>query len=165
MQHIKVIYLFVILTLVCPAALSMGVAWAENNPVQASWTEIVQASSLKEREAVVAAKEKELAVKEQKLAGLRTELDEKLAKLAEIQDKVEQRLTELNTVKGKRFKNLISVYSSMSASKVAPFLNGMEDDTVAEILRAMKTDLVAKIMPKLDPAKAVRVSKRMGLIK
>jgi flagellar motility protein MotE (MotC chaperone) len=40
----------------------------------------------------------------------------------------------------------------------------MADANVAKILRAMKNDLVAKIIPKLEPQKAVRVSRLLGRI-
>jgi len=52
----------------------------------------------------------------------------------------------------------------MSATKVAPLLDKMEDGDVVEILRAMKTDEVAKIIPRLDPDRAVRVSRGLGMM-
>ena len=60
------------------------------------------------------------------------------------------------------FKNLIKVYSTMSATKLSPLLNQMTDENVARILRAMKADQVAKIVPKLESEKAVRVSRLLG---
>jgi len=50
----------------------------------------------------------------------------------------------------------------MSASRLAPLLNDMEDAAVTRILKAMKSDQVAKIIPKLDQDKAVRVSRMLG---
>jgi len=143
---------------VCPAP-------AQNNPVQATRSDMTRAATLKAREEAVAAREKELTRREAELGALQVELDEKLARLATLQEETARQLAELKDIKSKRFKNLINVYSSMSATKVAPLLNSMEDKTVAEILGAMKNDLVAKIVPKLDPEKAVRVSRIMGLIK
>ncbi len=142
-----------------------SMAIAKNNPVRASVKEMERASSVLEREKAVAEKEKMLAGQEEKINTLNAELDKKIDRLGKLQDQVEVQLNELKTIKTKRFKDLIKVYSTMSASKVAPLLNSMEDGTVAEILRAMKTDAVAKIMPKLDPEKAVRVSRSMGLLK
>jgi flagellar motility protein MotE (MotC chaperone) len=139
-------------------------AGAKSKPVQATSKEVAQASTVLAREQAVAAKEEALAKKEQELALLQTELDGKLARYAKLQKEVAGQLNELKGIQGKRFKNLIAVYSAMSPTKVAPLLNSMEDNTVAEVLQAMKTDLVAKIVPKLDPDKGVRVSKRLGLI-
>jgi len=139
-------------------------AGAKNKPPQVTAKEVAQATTVQAREQSVAAQEQALARKEQELTALQTELDTKLARFAKLQKEVASQHDELKGIHGKRFKNLIAVYSAMSPSKVAPLLNSMEDTTVAEVLQAMKTDLVAKIMPKLEPEKAVRVSKLIGLL-
>jgi len=105
-----------------------------------------------------------LAEKEKELAMIQKDIDEKLARIEELQKNVEARLDELNAVPDKEFRNLIKVYSSMRASKVAPLLDKMSVDEAVKILRAMKTDAVAKIIPKLEPNKAVAVSKKLGMI-
>ncbi|MGV1099433.1 MotE family protein [Thiovibrio sp. JS02] len=139
-------------------------AATEKKPVEASSQEIALTATLREREEAVAVKEKELADKEGNLAALSREVDEKYAKLIALQEEVKAQLAELKKVQDQRFKNLIKIYSSMSASKVAPLLDKMDDDEVVEILKAMKTDEVAKIIPKLDPEKAVRVSRSLGML-
>jgi flagellar motility protein MotE (MotC chaperone) len=138
---------------------------AKNKPAQVTAKEVAHAVTVQSREEAVAAQEQALARKEQELAALQAELDSKLVRYAKLQKEVASQLAELQGVQSKRFKNLIAVYSAMSPSKVAPLLNSMEDTTVAQVLQAMKTDLVAKIVPKLEPDKAVRVSKRLGLLK
>lgn len=152
------IWFCLIFVLVSPVVAS------KKKPVTASPQEIALAGSLKNREAAILKKEKDLARKEQDLVALQKELDEKLVQLIKLQNDIKVKLVDLKSIKDKRFKNLIKVYSVMSASKVAPLLDKMEDDEVVEILKAMKAEDVAKIIPKLNQEKAVRVSKQLGLI-
>ena len=147
--------------LVCSSAVVAGVS---EKPVRITPRDVEQAIDLKAREDAVAAREKALAEKEKELAMIQKDIDEKLARIEELQKNVEARLDELNAVPDKEFRNLIKVYSSMRASKVAPLLDKMSVDEAVKILRAMKTDAVAKIIPKLEPNKAVAVSKKLGMI-
>lgn len=127
---------------------------------------IEQAASLKAREDAVLAREKENERRKLELDKLESEVNEKLTKLLAIQEDVQKKLDYIESlnVRDKEFRNLIKVYSAMSASKVAPLLDEMTDDNAAKILRAMKADEVAKIIPKLDKDKAVRVSRILGMI-
>jgi flagellar motility protein MotE (MotC chaperone) len=164
MKRLSLVIIFPCVLAVCLSVLPASVA-AKNNPARASAKDIEQAFTLQTREQTVSMKEEELERQQQELTALQEELNEKLTRLATLQENVTEQLGQLQVIQGKRFKNLISVYSSMSATKVAPLLNSMEDGTVSQILQAMKTDQVAKIMPKLEPEKAVRVSKRLGLLR
>jgi len=139
-------------------------AATEKKPVEVTGQEIALTATLREREEAVAAKEKELAAREGNLAALSQEVDEKYAKLIALQEEVKAQLAELKKVQDERFRNLIKIYSSMSASKVAPLLDKMEDGEAVEILKAMKAEEVAKIIPKLEPEKAVRVSRSLGML-
>ncbi len=150
--------------LCCFLLMAVQVQAKEQEPVKASAQEISAAGDLRAREVAVTAKEKELVVKEQELADLQKELDAKLEKLIALQNAMKVQLDELKTVKDQRFRNLINIYTSMSASKVAPLLDKMEDSEAAEILKAMKPDVVAKILPKMNKDKAVRLSKDLGVL-
>jgi len=143
---------------VCPAA-----SFAQNKPVDVSSKEMVLSPELKDREAAIANKEKELARRENELNALQKEVEAKLEHLNTLQLEIKNKLAVLQSVKDKRFRNLIKVYSAMSASKVAPLLNQMDDADAVEILMALKAENVAKIIPKLDKAKAIRLSKQLGL--
>ncbi|MBU0483868.1 MAG: hypothetical protein KKB30_05075 [Proteobacteria bacterium] len=138
---------------------------ARKEPVKVSSQEARLMLQFKEREDSLKAREQALDKKEQDLALVSKEVDDKLVVLISLQEDLQNKLDELKKIKDKRFSDLIKVYSAMSASKLAPLLNLMEDDEVSEVLRAMKTDIVAKIVPKLDQEKAVRVSKILGMIK
>lgn len=139
-------------------------AGAGNKPVTASPEEVKFSVSLQKREQAVAEKEKKLKQQQEQLDILKKDIDEKLAKISTLQKGISEKLAELKQVQDVEFQNLIKVFSTMSASKVAPLLNEMDDRNVARILRAMKNDLVAKIIPKLEPRKAVRVSRILGRI-
>ncbi len=120
--------------------------------------------SLQDREMAISVKEKALVEKEKELLSLQKEVEEKMAKNFVLQAEVEGKLGELNAAKDKRFKNLVTIYSEMSPSKVAPLLSEMDINVASEILRTMKPEQVAKIMPKLSPEKAVAISKDMGIL-
>lgn len=138
--------------------------YGANKPVRTSAEEAKVSSSLKVREQAVVAKEKEISRREEALVVLQKDVDAKLAEMLVVQKDISEKLKEIRAEQDLEFKNLIKVYSTMSASKVAPILNQMEDANVAKILRAMKNDLVAKIIPKLEAQKAVRVSRLLGRI-
>ena len=134
----------------------------EKKPVRVGPGEMELSVSLKEREQAADLREKDLARREEELAGVKKEVDAKLEKLTVLQNELQAKISELQRVADKDFKNLIKVYSAMSASRLAPLLNDMEDAAVTRILKAMKSDQVAKIIPKLDQDKAVRVSRMLG---
>jgi len=135
-------------------------------PVKATPEIIKQATSLKQREDAVMAREAEVAARTKELQRLEKDIDAKLARLEALQDEVQKKLQYIESLKvrDKEFKKLIKVYSAMSATKLAPLLDEMGDENVAKILRAMQTDATAKIIPKLDKDKAVRVSKLLGMM-
>lgn len=126
--------------------------------------DVANAFNLKDREAAVASKEAELAKQAQLQAQVQKELDEKLARLSGLQAELKDQLAAIKGAQSQEFSNLVKIYSTMSASKVAPLLDTMEDPAVVKIFRAMKSDLVAKIMPKLKQEKAVAVSQSMGML-
>jgi flagellar motility protein MotE (MotC chaperone) len=146
----------------CLLAVSYSSLSAADKPVKVSSADISLAASLQEREQALAKKDKELVAREQKTRELKREIDEKLARLSELQREINEKLDEMKKVQDADFKNLIKVYSTMSATKLSPLLNQMTDENVARILKAMKADQVAKIVPKLESEKAVRVSRLLG---
>jgi flagellar motility protein MotE (MotC chaperone) len=153
------------ITMLGLVVLTLGTpCYGANTPVRASAEEVNLTSSLKVREQAVVAKEKELARKAQDLAVIQKDVDARLAEMLVLQKVITQKLEEVRAEQDLEFKNLVKIYSVMSATKVAPLLNEMADANVAKILRAMKNDLVAKIIPKLEPQKAVRVSRLLGRI-
>ncbi len=124
--------------------------------------------ALRKREAAVRAQEEALKIKKKQLAAMKADIDKRITRLARMQKNFEARLAagmaEYQAVKNKNFKKLIKIYSAMSPSKLAPLLNAMSDLETTRVLRAMKTDLAAKVIAKLEQAKAVAVSKQLGML-
>ncbi len=135
---------------------------ANAQPVSISSEEIDKTLSLQKREEAIVAREKEIEQREKALAELKKEIDGKLGQIATLQKDVTEKLAAIRQEQDASFKNLIKVYSAMSASKLGPLFNKMSDENVAEILRAMKAEQVAQIIPKLDSEKAVNVSRLLG---
>lgn len=148
----------------CMVLVSPVSGHAENKPVTVSPEESQFAVSLQKREAAVVEREQVLKREQEQLAILKKDVDEKLAEVIALQKDIAEKLAVLKQEQDADFANLIKVFSTMSASKVAPLLNEMDDRNVARILKAMKNDLVAKIIPKIEPRKAVRVSRILGRI-
>jgi flagellar motility protein MotE (MotC chaperone) len=126
--------------------------------------EIEATSSLRQREAAVAVRERELAAREELVRELEIEVEGKLSRLIELQKDIQEKLTVLKEAEDQNFRNLVRVYSAMKPSSVTLLLNQMEDAAAVRILRAMKVEMAAKIIPKLDKDKAVRISKQLGMI-
>lgn len=141
-----------------------GAMAAEKGPVKVSAEEVSLAAKLKAREDAVAARERAMAAKEAELTQLNKEVDEKFAKLITRQEEIKKQLGGMGGLREQRFRNLIKIYTTMSASKVAPLLDKMDDDEAAEILKAMKPEQVAKILPKIESTKAVRLSRQLGML-
>lgn len=146
-------------TIICSATSA-----EENKPVRITPSDVERAIALKEREDKVAAREINSDKKEEEIVAIKKEVDQKLARLVALQNEIKTQLAELQAIQDKEFKNLIKVYSAMSASKIAPLLNKMDEPATVKILRALKFDQVAKIIPKLDQDKAVSLSKKLGLM-
>lgn len=146
------------------SAIPFGFGQTTKKTEKATSEELAQVSELREREKIIAAREKELAEKDEELKARQQEADEKLTKLIAVQNDLKIKLDELKVVKDKQFRELMKVYTAMSPSKVAPLLNQMEDNEALEVLKGLKTDHVAKIMPKLEQQKAVRLSRLLGLL-
>ena len=155
---------FIVAMLMSIFCVANGLLGAELKPPLITDADFEFAQSLKEREEKVLKREAQLKEQEKDLAEVQKEIDGKFTKLAALQKEITGQLKDLNTSQDVQFRNLIKVYSAMSSTKVAPLLNKMEDWTVTKILRAMKAESVAKIIPKLEPDKAVAVSKRLGML-
>ena len=146
------------------ATFSCGDSVFAKDPVKLTPQELSLAASLKEKQKGLEKREKDVEAKEARLVKLERELDEKLTRIMAIQQNIASTLAELEAVKDRQFKNLVKVYSAMSATKAAELLNEMDDRDAVEILKAMKTEEIAKIIPKIDRDKAVRISRDIGLL-
>ncbi|MFZ5776059.1 MAG: MotE family protein [Thermodesulfobacteriota bacterium] len=151
------------LALLLALAASPAVA-ADKGPVKVTSEEAALAASLKSREDAIAVREQAVAAKEAELKQLAKEVDEKYARLIARQEELKKQIGGMGGVREQRFRNLVKIYTTMSPSKVAPLLDKMDDDEATEILKAMKAEQVAKILPKIEPTKAVRLSRQLGLL-
>ncbi|OGR07464.1 MAG: hypothetical protein A2511_12050 [Deltaproteobacteria bacterium RIFOXYD12_FULL_50_9] len=166
MSIMEKLRLFLVVVIAAAFLLGGGITLMalDDKPVAVSQQDIDLAATLKAREEALDEREKQLISREQEYAGIKKDVDEKLIRLTAMQAEIETKINAMSGVQDKQFKNLIKIYSTMSTAKVALLLNTMDDPSVIKILRAMKSDAVAQILPKLDVAKAVLMSKQLGLI-
>jgi len=163
-RRIGVFVVGLIVGVVLASAIPFGFGQTAKKVEKPTSDEMAQVNELRDREKIIAIKEKELAEKEEEMKARQQETEEKLTKLLEVQADLKTKLDELKVVKDKQFRDLMKIYTAMSPSKVAPLLNQMEDSEALEVLKGLKTDQVAKIMPKLEQQKAVRLSRLLGLL-
>ena len=156
---------FLLLAMVfLPGYLVMVEAQAQDEPARAGIHELSQAARLSELEKELKAREQEIVRREEELLALEQQIQEEMERLLALQEEAKATLEGLTEVKDKAFNDLIKVYSTMKASKVADLLNVMEDRDALEILRGLKNETVADILPRLERAKAVRLSRQLGLL-
>ena len=133
-------------------------------PVRVGQEELAHASSLREKEQELQAREERIVRREEELAELEQNLALEMEGLLKLQNETQATLDSLTAVKTQAFRDLIRVYSAMRATRVAELLNQMTDRDALEILRGLRTDMVADILPRLDQDKAVRLSRQLGLL-
>lgn len=151
-------------TLLLPGMLVPDLLQGQTQPVRASQEELAHSTRLRDQERELAAREERVLLREQQLAELEQSLEQELERLLELQREARETLDSLTAVKEQAFRDLIRVYSAMRPTRVAELLNQMSDRDALEILRGLKTDLVADIIPRLEQAKAVRLSRQLGLL-
>ncbi|MDF1614668.1 MotE family protein [Desulfurivibrio dismutans] len=137
---------------------------AQTRPVRAGQEELAHSVRLRDKERELAAREEKIDRREQELAEMEAEVRGELESLLELQQEARATLDGLTAAKDQAFRDLIRVYREMRPARVAELLDEMDDRDSLEILRGMPNDLVADILPRLERAKAVRLSRQLGLL-
>jgi len=127
------------------------------SPAQDEIVEIlmVRMRRLKEQEASLVQREKDLEL-------LKKEIDERLRELKQLQVKLESPVKRAKAAQEARFQHLVGVYSSMEPTRAAALLEKMDEPTVVRIFGAMKSKKVASILGLMDPDKAARISSALS---
>ncbi|MGX9366665.1 MotE family protein [Desulfoplanes sp. PS50] len=116
---------------------------------------------ISEKWAEIRTKKQELARKEEELRQLEKILDAKLAESKQIQDNIRKMLDEADTLKDKKIKHLIDVYSNMKAKQAALVLETLEEDIAVKILSGMRGRKAGEILSYVTPKKAALLSERL----
>lgn len=139
-------------------------AQAQTRPVRAGQEELAHSARLRDKEQELERREEKVTLREQELAEMEEQVLAELDRLLELQQEARATLEGLTAAKDQAFRDLIRVYREMRPARVAELLDEMDDRDALEILRGMPNDLVADILPRLERAKAVRLSRQLGLL-
>lgn len=104
--------------------------------------------------AALAARERDLALREAALELVREHLDAQLGRLDALKTDVAQLLAELSAADETRAKQLARVYEGMKARNAASIFEEMEPELVLPILRLMREAKLAAVVAAMAPEKA-----------
>jgi len=123
-------------------------------------------TSLKKKEQELKDREATLQRKEQELAPLQADVDAKIAQLNELQVKLTAMAKEIaekeQGLKDEKINHLVTLYSSMDASKAAAILDKLNLDTVVRILANMKGKSAGQIMAAMNAEKGAVISESLS---
>jgi flagellar motility protein MotE (MotC chaperone) len=106
-------------------------------------------------------KEEQLKRREESLRTLEKEVDAKLERVQRIQADIKQMIEEAKSIRDRKFKHLIDVYSSMKAQNAAQALSKLDEDTAVKILAGMRGRSAGEILNNVAPEKAARLSEAL----
>jgi flagellar motility protein MotE (MotC chaperone) len=138
-----------------------AVSKSDQSPAMSAGVERLIAD-LRERESGLERKERELAERERSIGELEDQIEERVSELEAMREALEKRIKAWNAKGGDRVARLAKVYSEMPPAKVAPLLQGLDDDLATSILAKMKQKKSAAILAQLPRANALRLSRRLA---
>lgn len=114
--------------------------------------------AMNEREARIAKREENVAVRMKALAAAEQEIDRKLAALEEAEERLRATMSLAQTAAEDDITRLTSVYANMKPKQAAALFEEMDPEFSAGFLARMKPDVAAAIMAGLSPNAAYTIS-------
>lgn len=114
--------------------------------------------ALKEREAVVIKREKQIEMRMRALSVADTEIEKRLQSLTETEQALRATLSLADEASEKDLLKLTSVYESMKPKDAAILFEEMEPNFAAGFLARMRPDVAAQVMSGLSPQVAYSIS-------
>lgn len=115
-------------------------------------------TSLREREARLAAREAEMADRAQTIDLAGAEIDRQLADLVAAEAKLAATLTLADSAADEDVARLVTVYENMKPKDAAPLFAEMDPDFAAGFLARMRPDAAAAVLAGLDPKTGYTIS-------
>jgi flagellar motility protein MotE (MotC chaperone) len=119
--------------------------------------------SLQEREALLKAREQQLAKREEGLNSLQQQLEEKLTFLTVLRKDLGTLIEEKEAFEEQRFEHLVKVYEGMKPAEAAPLVERLNHDTAVRLLYRMKEKKVSHILGFIKPAIAAKLSEHLAV--
>ncbi|SMX26289.1 hypothetical protein TRP8649_00362 [Pelagimonas phthalicica] len=114
--------------------------------------------AMNEREARIAKREENVAVRMKALAAAEQEIDRKLAALEDAEERLRATMSLAQTAAEDDITRLTSVYANMKPKQAAALFEEMDPEFSAGFLARMKPDVAAAIMAGLSPNAAYTIS-------
>ena len=111
--------------------------------------------ALDEREQILEARERQLAVAEQRI-------DEKIAELADLQVRIEELLALYDANEEEEIMSLVKIYETMKPKDAAPIFDTLDMDILLDIISRMSNIRSAPILARMDPARAQEVTELLA---
>ena len=111
-------------------------------------------AALKAWEARLEQREQRLNVLEQKLKG-------ELKRLGTMEAGIKKMLADAQSVKNKKYKHLVDVYSNMKSTNAAKALEKLDEETAVKVLAGMRGRQAGEILNFVSPGRAARLSERL----
>lgn len=150
----------------------MNIAMAEENTtgqagtVQTDIDLNTRISNLIKKEQELDEWEAALEKREQALAPLQAEVEAKIEELNELQSELTEMAEDIaereQALKDEKINHLVTLYSSMDASKAANIMDKLNMDTVVRILANMRGKSAGQILAAMNAEKGAIISERLS---
>jgi len=107
------------------------------------------------------AREDELNRRERSLDALEQELNQKLQQLTAMRQDIQKMLQQADSLKDKKIKHLVDVYSNMKAQQAASVIETMDQDLAVKILSGMRGRQAGEILTYVSAKKAAQLSEEL----
>lgn len=117
-------------------------------------------SNLQKANEEIARLEEEVKEKEAIISKLQTDLTQAAMQIQQIEAQLMQlkQISEESNAQEQKLKEIVNMYSAMTASKSAPILASMEALQAVEILAQMDSKKASQILAKMDPDRAAELT-------
>ncbi|EPY02103.1 MotE family protein [Magnetospirillum fulvum] len=141
-----------------PAPAAGGDAAAEGR----TQTEMDVLEKLRERRAVIDARERDVERREEMLRAAESQIDRKVAEMKTLQSTIEGLLRQYNDQEDNKMRSLVKIYENMKPKEAAKIFEQLDMSILLEVVERMKEQKVAPIMAEMDPMKAKGVTAELA---
>lgn len=142
-----------------PAAQPAG---ANDAGAERTQTEMDVLEKLRERRAVIDARERDVERREEMLRAAESQIDRKVAEMKTLQSTIEGLLRQYNDQEDNKMRSLVKIYENMKPKEAAKIFEQLDMSILLEVVERMKEQKVAPIMAEMDPMKAKGVTAELA---
>jgi len=137
-------------------------AAASDPGAERTQTEMDVLEKLRERRAVIDARERDVERREEMLRAAESQIDRKVAEMKTLQSTIEGLLRQYNDQEDNKMRSLVKIYENMKPKEAAKIFEQLDMNILLEVVERMKEQKVAPIMAEMDPMKAKAVTAELA---